>query len=102
MRMKAVPRDCCVMMGMGVEERRAEAAGSARAMTVTRRRVFMVRVTSLLKNCSWRRAPPAQNATPVLKRLVVRMLPKMEVLRVSTWLLVRRKREQMRSTALLT
>jgi hypothetical protein len=38
---------------------------------------------------------------PVLRRLVVRMFPTMEVLRVSIWRLVRRKREQMRRTALL-
>ena len=52
MRMKAVPRDCCDITGIEVEERRAEAVGRARAMTVTRRSVFMVRATSLLKNCS--------------------------------------------------
>jgi hypothetical protein len=89
------------MTGMVVEERRAEAVGRTRAMTVTRRRVFIERATSLLKNCSLRRAPPAQNATPVLRRLVVRMLPTRDVFRISTWLLVKRKIEQIRNTAFL-
>jgi hypothetical protein len=89
------------MMDVVVKESRAEAVGRARAITVTRRRVFIVRATSSLKNWWGRRAPPAQKATPVLRRFVVRMLPTREVLSVSIWLLVRRKMEQMRRTAFL-
>jgi hypothetical protein len=64
-----------------------------REVIETERRVLKTVARNLLKNCSLRRYPPQQNATPVLRRISVNIPPIKDVFSVSICLLFRRNIE---------
>lgn len=85
----------------GVCDNSAEAVGRIKATTVTKSRRFIVRTTVTLKNCSEHLNPPKKNAMPVLSRFVVRILPMIEVFKVGTCPLLKRRIDVTNNTRLL-